>query len=192
MPPAPLLIGLGIAGLGLQTYGTIQAGRAQTAAGEASKRIGEAQAGLAEMNAQIADLQAEDARSRGHLDAQRYRQQVRTLLGEQRAAIGASGIDVGTGTAVDVQVDTEMLGELDARTILLNADREAWGYDVEATDLRARAEILRQEGANAAEIGRANARASYISGAGTLLSGGANLLNAHYGFAEGGGVNADG
>ncbi len=170
-------------------------GEAEERAGLAAQRAAESQAQLAEYNAAVADLQAKDALQRGDLDAQRYRSRTRVLVGEQRAGIAAGNIDVGYGSAVDVQADATFLGELDALTVRTNAAREAWGYRVEAEDLRTRAEIARQEGAAAAEAGRFGRQAAYEYGKGqrsagrfgaatTLLGAGTSLLESRYGFGR--------
>jgi hypothetical protein len=168
-------------------------GDAAERAGQAARRASESQAQLAEYN--VADLQAKDATERGELDAQRFRARTRGLVGEQRAGIAAGNIDVGYGSAVDVQADATYLGELDALTVKTNAAREAWGYRVESEDLRQRAAIARQEGEAAAEAGRYEREGAYEYGKGrrsagkygaigTLVGSGASLLEARYGFGR--------
>lgn len=173
----------------------IAAGEAEQRAAEATARAAESTAQLAEYNAAVAELQARDAEQRGALEANRYRAMVRQVIGAQRAGFAAGNIDVGYGSAVDVQTDTAFLGELDALTIRTNAAREAWGYRVEAADLRQRAVIARQEGAAMIEQGRlaraaglAQGRAARTQGnlgaAATLLNTAGSLLMARYGFGR--------
>lgn len=50
----------------------------------------------------------------------KQRQKVAGLIGEQKAAYGASGVEVGGGTALDVITDTKKLGDADALTIRAN------------------------------------------------------------------------
>lgn|SRR5574341_1224779 len=185
-------------GLGLNVYSGIRAGREQRRAGEEEQRIGEAQrrvaeseAALLDYNANIADLQAQDAIERGHEEESRFRTGVRQLIGAQRADIAASGVDVGFGSAVDVQADAAFLGELDALTIRTNAAREAWGYQVEAVDIRERARIRRAEGRELARAGVEGARRGREAQKGAVLGAvggglltGASLLEARYGFAQ--------
>lgn len=170
-------------------------GEAEERAGLAAQRAAESQAQLAEYNAAVADLQAKDSLQRGKLDADKFRSRTRVLIGEQRAGIAAGNIDVGYGSAVDVQADAAYLGELDALTVQTNAAREAWGFRVEAEDLRERARISRAEGANAALEGRYGKDAAYAYGKGqrsaakwgaatTLVGAGASLLEARYGFGR--------
>lgn len=135
----------------------------QTKAGNAAKSTGD-------YNAAVAELQAKDAISRGKYDEERFRQGVKLLIGSQRAGFAAQGVDVGVGTAVDVQADAAFLGELDAQQIKRNAAREAWGYEVEAENYR--------RGGQAAQT------ASRFGVAGTVLGTGASLLEARYGWGR--------
>jgi hypothetical protein len=198
------LLALSAAATGVSVYGQVKQGKsakkAATKAGAAQERggvlqrqVSESEAGLADYNAQVAELQALDAVERGAEEESRFRTQIRGAIAAQRVGFAAGNIDVSYGSAVDVQADAAYLGELDALTIRTNAAREAWGYNVQGEDLRRRAQILRQEGRNLEEMGRigadatrtqgqAAASASYYGAAGTLLGGGASLLQLRYGF----------
>lgn len=102
-------------------------------------------------NAGVARLQAGDALSRGHLAEQRHRIDTKRLVGSQRAALGAQGIDVNRDSALDVQADTMAMGELDALTIRNNAVREAWGYEVQAANYGNQAILAGRAGRTAFE-----------------------------------------
>lgn len=163
---------------------SIKAGKAAAAAGTHAKEASDSQADLSDWNAQVADLQATDAIARGAQQESRFRASVRTMIGSQRAGLAASNVDVGFGSAVDVQADAAYLGELDALTIRTNAAREAWGYKVSAEDLRKRAEIQRKEGVYQEKAGQERAAAAKWQAAGTLIGTGASLLQARYGFGS--------
>lgn len=75
----------------------------------------------------MAGLQAKDVERRGALSATAIRQQGQRIIGSQRAALAAQGIDIATGSAVDVQADTARQAELDAQQVEANAWRQAWG-----------------------------------------------------------------
>ena len=179
-----LAIASTIASIGLQAYGQHKAAKAQEAAGQAAKKSSESQAGLADYNAQVAELQAQDAVERGKEEEGKFRSQVRGAVGQQRAGIAANGVDVGFGSAVDVQADAAYLGELDALTIRNNAAREAWGYKVEAYDSRQRAKIARETGDYQEAAGKEAAHASNLAALGTIATGGASLLATRYGFGK--------
>lgn len=186
------------AGTATQVVGGIRgAGQQRRAAaeerriGDAQQRAAESEAALLDYNAAVAELQATDAVERGRERESQFRTQVRGMIGTTRAEIAASGTDVTFGSAVDVQEDIAVLGELDALTIRTNAAREAWGYKVQAVDTRERARIRRTEGRELAAAGRERERGgraaatSTVIGAigGGLLTGG-SLLEAKYGFAQ--------
>lgn len=188
---AMLIMGAASLALGgtSQIVGGRAAGRAAEAQGRAARRAAEASAGLHDYNAAVADVQAADAVARGAIEEQQFRRDLDVLVGAQRAGYAAGNTDVGYGSAVDVQADAAFLGELDALTLRTNAAREAWGYQVEAVDLRRRAELERREGVQLEAAGRAEASgirtASLLGGAGAIAGGGSQLLLARYGFNQG-------
>lgn len=97
------------------------------------------QARMDEINAQIAESQARDTLLRGERAEQAFRQDVAQLRGEQRAQMGASGVDLGSTTSAAILTGTDVMSEQDATTIRANALREAWGLRTEATNLRSSA-----------------------------------------------------
>jgi hypothetical protein len=176
------LLGLSAAGIGLQAYGQHKAGQAAEKAGEAAAKASESAAGISDYNAQVAELQAKDAIERGAQEEDRFRTQVRGAIGTQRAGLAANNVDVGFGSAVDVQADAAYLGELDALTIKNNAARESWGYEVQAYDEKQRARIARETGQYQIEAGKTAATTGNINAIGTIATGAGSLLMARYGF----------
>ena len=171
-------------GMGISAYSQWKAGKAEKKAGEAQQRAAEAQADLTDYNAAVAELQSVEAVERGKVEADKFRSRTRVLVGEQRAGISAGNVDVGYGSAVDVQADATFLGELDALTLRTNAAREAWGYRVQAEDLTTQAEIQRKEGAAALEAGKQRQTGQRLGAIGTVFSGSASLLEARYGWGR--------
>lgn len=86
-------------------------------------------------NQTITERARADALARGEVEAQRHRQKVSILVGRQRALVGASGADLGSGSALDIVEDSYAMGELDVLTIRNNAAREAYGYEVRGQSL---------------------------------------------------------
>jgi hypothetical protein len=132
-------------GAGVGVYGQIQAGK------DANR--------IERQNAKNLELSAMDAQRRGDLEEQEHRNQVRAMLGSQRAAFGASNVDSNTGSPLGLLVDTARFGEIDALTIRNNAAREAWGFRTGAHQARAR--------------GKAGEKSGIFQGTGTALAGGA-------------------
>lgn len=179
-----LAIALLAAGTATKAAGQIKAGNAAKDAGLKQQDAANDEAALSDFNAHIADLQAKDAIARGQEDENRFRTGVRGMIGAQRAGFAAGNIDVGFGSAVDVQADAAYRGELDALTIRTNAAREAWGYQVSAADLRRRGEIQRKEGANLAAAGEVAQSASRLDAVGTVLTGAGSIYSSKYGFGK--------
>jgi hypothetical protein len=181
-----IALGLAIGGIATQTVGQWKAGSAAKKQGEAAQRAAESAAALDEYNAAVADLQAKDAIARGEDDASRYGAEVRGVIGEQRVAFAAGGVDVAFGSAREVQEDVQRLAELDITTIEINAAREAWGYDVQAFNDRQAADIKRQEGSMYAAAGRSTQTAARIGAVSNAAAGASPLLFAKYGSGRGG------
>lgn len=93
-----------------------------------------AQASALRQNALYLNNAANDAKVRGAIEADQSRVQTQQLIGTQRAAQAANGGLVNEGSNAIIQQDTAQLGELDALTISNNAAREAYGYQVEASN----------------------------------------------------------
>lgn len=127
---------------------------AQAAAVEAQ---GVVSRGMSDANARFAELGAKDAISRGEKEATRIKKSARRLIGAQKTAAAASGIDPTVGSAASVQEDTAMLAAQDVLTVRNNAWREAWGLRAEAVNESAR-------GAFAESAARASAKSTLASG----------------------------
>jgi hypothetical protein len=120
------------------TAGTIYSGIAQANALKAQMEV---QKQVSEMNQRVADYKAKDAIERGKEDEVQYRKQVKRVIGAQRAALGASGIEIGSGSALDLQTDAAAIGEADALTIRQNARMEAFGYKMEGLGIASQGKI---------------------------------------------------
>jgi hypothetical protein len=105
----------------------IQAGGAYSSA-KSKKSAFNAQAQIDTNNAQVAEWQAQQAELAGADAEQSSRLRTSQVTGEQRAALAANGVDLGTGSATDVLAGTQVIGNHDALTIRDNASRQAWGY----------------------------------------------------------------
>ncbi len=130
---------------------------------EAAKQQGEYQRRAYEMNARIAGEAAEDAILRGDKAAQAHKGKVKSLIGSQRAALAAQGIDVGSGSALDIQVDSAGLGAMDELTIKNNAWREAYGLRTQAVQSLSQARYAESAASNTSRN--------------TLLTGGLQMMD---------------
>lgn len=88
---------------------------------------------IADQNVKYGKMAEEDAIRRGDLDAAKIHKDKKRVIGSQRAAFAAQGIDVGEGSALDVQEDTDLIGTLDMIKTKNNAYREAFGYKIQSS-----------------------------------------------------------
>lgn len=128
----------------------------------AQKNAADYEAQVQANNAKIAAWQRSDALQRGEVEAQQRMRQTADMLGKQRAALAASGVDLNQGSAQDLLASTAFIGQEDVNTITNNAAREAWGYDVQAQNYRNNASFERWK-SKMASPGRAAAMAGVSS-----------------------------
>ncbi len=109
---------------------------------------------------------ADDAMARGAVEEQKQRDRARKVMGEQRAALAANGMDATTGSGSQILTDSAGFGEFDAIVARNNAMKQAYGFDTQADNLRAQGAAARKAGTNQA-VGTALTAGSsiYSSGA---------------------------
>ena len=111
----------------------------------------------AENNAKMAEYAAQDAQRRGEEDANAVQRKGAALKSAQRVSQAAKGLDVGYGTAADLQDQTDFFTQSDAATTRSNAGREAWNS-------RARGQAMLTQG-------KADSLNSMYQAGGSLLTG---------------------
>ncbi len=132
-----------MAATGLLVASQLASGMAQASAYEAQASFSESQA---DINARFAELEAEAALVQGDKDAAEYSKKVRSIVGSQRAALAAQGIDVDSGTALEIQLETAAQGAMDAQTIKNNAWRQSFGLTQESVASRVQGQFDRITG----------------------------------------------
>lgn len=154
------------------TIGYIALGISALAGGYSAvetRNQGKAIEAQSEIDAQIAAEQGEQAKQAGLVEEEKHLRRVRQMIGSQRAAAAASGVDVNFGTPLEIQDETMALGVADAETIRMNALRQAWGFDVQAV--------------NSVNQGRAARATGRNRAVGTVLTTAANTGRGYYGIA---------
>jgi hypothetical protein len=109
---------------------TTVAGTAASASAASSQADYQAQ--VAMNNAQIARQNQGNALQAGAAAEQQQLFKTAGLVGAARAAGGSSGLDVNSGSQVNVRASDAALGNLGALTIRSNAARAAYGYTTDA------------------------------------------------------------
>lgn len=130
---------------------------------QAMQAKGNYQSMVANSNAALSAVQSQDALNRGESAANESDLKTKQTIGDQRAAMGASGVDVNSGSSADVQASTSAIGQLDALTIRNNAMRESFGYKVQSL--------------NDTYAGKFDEDAANTDSENTLLTGGMNAVN---------------
>jgi hypothetical protein len=151
------------AGMGAMAGSTIQTGIV-------SSESANYQAQVARNNQQIAQQNANYATQRGNVMVQQKQQQTAQAEGNIRAAAGASGIDVNSGSSVRLQSDTAKLGTFDALTIRNAAAREAYGYNTQGMSYQAQASLDQYEATADLEGGFLKGMGSMVASAGQVNS----------------------
>ena len=133
--------------------------------GNAGYSSGMYQAAVARNNATIAEQNALEA---GRVKEGVQRQKTAQTIGAMRASMAGRGIDIGSGSPLNLQADTRIAGELDALTIRNNAERMAYNYRVQSGDFAANSALLSSQADNALRAGRTNALTSIVGGASSV------------------------
>lgn len=108
-----------VVGTGVSMYSSIQQGKQQQAAAEYNKRV-------TENNAQRALNKSTDEENRQRL-------KTAMLVGKQRAQLGAANVNLFSGSAAQLQSDTQTLGEADALRIR-NYGEDSYAASMEKAD----------------------------------------------------------
>lgn len=108
-----------------------------------------AEAYQAEMNAARSQQMASDAIQRGNIAEEQARARGWAFAGTQKAAMGASGVEVASGSFLNVLSDTYATAEYEALSEKTNAAREAWGYKRQAENFMTEAAMKKYQARNA-------------------------------------------
>jgi hypothetical protein len=119
---------------------------------------------LARRNAALEVERARDSNERGRLEARSFYRDVGSIKGQQVASMAANGIDVGFGSAVRTQEDTQMLADEDASSLYRNIGERTRGFDINASNFRSEAAAARARGRSALVGGVIGAASSLMGG----------------------------
>ena len=148
-----------VASIGSTVFSTLGA----YAQARAEKQQLKYQATIDEQNRRIAEYNKEAAIERGDIEEKQRRLEISRDQGTQLAFLASHGVDVGSGSSLDILSDTAFTGELDALTIKDNAMREAFGFEVDAYNKSASASMKRTAADNISPAGEA--LATFATGA---------------------------
>lgn len=152
-----------VAGAGVSAVGAMQSASAQSQAATYNSEV-------AAQNTQIANNNATAAAQAGEQQAAVASGKTKAEVGAIKTSQAAGGIDVNSGSAVDVQSSAAQLGELNAITIRSNAARTAYGYQTQAAGYQDQSALDTSEAENASTAGDIGASSSILGGVGSAAS----------------------
>ena len=123
---------------------------------------GKYQKGVADYNARVDENEAQRTREVGVEAENVHRRKAAALLSEQRAQLGAAGVELGSGSPLQLQEDTVALGEADALRIRSN-------YEAKAESLETGAGLTRSKGDAAKTFADKKSAGTILGAAGKVL-----------------------
>jgi hypothetical protein len=115
---------------------------------------------IAKKEASLSEAQAMETSKIGDIEARKTLVGGKLVESSQRAAFGASGVRVDTGVATDVTEETQRLAYGDSVTIKANAERESFGFRLNAWKKRGEARTYAKDATNARRSAKASERAA--------------------------------
>lgn len=123
-----------------------------------AQQAARAQEDAANFNAAVAKNEATAHAQQAAFDAEQIRNKNRRLLGAQRAAYAASGVDPNQGSPLAVAEDTKIQGELEALTAIYTGK-------IGSSSASAQAKLEKMRGNNARTAGNIGVATSLLGGA---------------------------
>ncbi len=121
---------------------------------------GQAEQGAYDYNADVMEQEADAEEVSARQEAELKREEIQTLISNQRVAYGVAGVALSEGSPLVVLAETAKEGEKEALTI-------RYGGSVKATSLRNRANLQRYYGGVAEKTGKTKATGTLLSGLGS-------------------------
>lgn len=122
------------------------------------------QAQVNQQNAKISQEKAAEEKQQGIEEARLQRIKASQVIGSQKTAMAANGVDITQGTALDVIEDTAAMGELDALQTRANYERKAQALETQAGNYENQSALDTIAGQNAYSAGRMNGLAAGLDG----------------------------
>lgn len=160
----------GFAGIGQTLLGGLTSAFGSLFKGDAEKQMYDYQAGVARLNAQIAQQNSAYALQIGEQQAQGVGLQGGQRMGQIKAAQAASGLDVNSGTAVDVRASQKEWTGIQTAAVRSSAAKTAYNYQVQSVQFGAQAQLDTLAGQNARSAGMIGAASSIVGTASSVSS----------------------
>lgn len=159
----PVAAAAAVIGGGVGAYGAIESGNAAASAASYQNQV-------AQNNAIIANQNAQQATAAGEAQVTQSQLKTAATIGAIKTDQAASGLDVNSGSNVDVQSSAKELGELDALTIRNAAARQAYGYQTQSMSDVASGQLLSAQSSQDLTAGMFGAGGSILGGVGSAAN----------------------
>lgn len=130
--------------------------------GKTLKYVSKKQEEIAENNRQMAQMSAESAYRQGESQMAQLTYKAGQVKAQQRVAMGANGVKIGSGSTAEVLASTEVMKRLDMNSVKLNAISSAWGYKAQGLQASNAGSIARIMGDYRASEGVSQAAGSLL------------------------------
>lgn len=157
-------------GAGASAGGGILGAIGSIMGGKSKSSMYQYQAGIADINARIAKQNADYQRSVGEVEAQQSGLKTRAEIGATKATQGARGVDVATGSNLQVRESEGDIGRENQAIIRSNAAHRAYGSEVEALQDTAQGQMARFAGKTSETAGYIGAASSILGAASSVSS----------------------
>lgn len=157
----------------LGAVGSLLGASSQMSQANAQSNAYKQQAAQARANSEALQQQAQNTAMKGAQQERQIRREGQATVGKQKTIYGASNIDIGGGSALDVITNTENESLADQLQQRRNTANEVWSQETEAMNQQTAAKNYDTAASNAKKAGRI--------GAMTSLLGGATQLSTNYG-----------
>ena len=161
---------LGGIGMGASALGGILGAFGAESSAASSSAMYNYKAGLALMNQRINKQNAQWSLESGGINAMEAGLKASQEIGATKAAQGASGIDVNTGSAADTRKGQVAASEFDQNVIRFDAAKTAYGYEAKAAGDEAEANLDFMAASGAKTAGDIGAATSILGGATSVAS----------------------
>ncbi len=109
------------------------------------------EAGIAAYNARVAENDAEKVREVGVEKENDRRRRTAHLVSKQRTQLAANNVDIGSGSALQLQQDSLDLGEVDALRVKKNYENQAERFEQQEALHRGQSAVFKNRAANFAQ-----------------------------------------
>lgn len=172
-------LGTALSTIGTATslFGTLTSMRGSQQQAQSSAQAARYNAAVAANNATIAKQNSAWAAQHGQQETAAALAKNRAEAGAIQANQGASGVDIGSESALDVRSSAKETGQLSAIDIRTKAARQAYGYDIEAQDFQNQSQLDKAQARNDLAAGDINASSTLLSGISSASSGYSDYLD---------------